>query len=136
MDEEQEREVVHEVKRERQVQRPPKVKPAPHVLHADIRYFIETGQIPAGSSVFTQVLTSLVNTTANNEKDQPSAPSKSKPTKATHLSNIWDEREDLFGVGDDSDEEDGTHTPRPLSQDVPPPGDWYCLLPIIYPSQE
>ncbi|KAG0708367.1 hypothetical protein DFH29DRAFT_795330 [Suillus ampliporus] len=52
---------------------------------------------------------------------QPSAPSKSKPTKATRLSDVWDEREDLFGVGDDSDEEDGTDTPRPLSQDVPPP---------------
>ncbi|KAG0707120.1 hypothetical protein DFH29DRAFT_995437 [Suillus ampliporus] len=64
MDEEQEREVVHEVERERQVQRPPKVKPAPHVLHADVRYFVETGRIPAGSSAFTQTLTSLVNTTA------------------------------------------------------------------------
>src|SRR5882757_11433378 len=32
MDEEQEREVVHEVERERQVERPAKVKPADHVL--------------------------------------------------------------------------------------------------------
>ncbi|KAG0697961.1 hypothetical protein DFH29DRAFT_810975 [Suillus ampliporus] len=71
MDEEQEREVVHEVERERQVQRPPKVKPAAHVLHADVRSFVKTGRIPAGSSAFTQALTSLVNTTAVfHERDQ------------------------------------------------------------------
>ncbi|KAG1740596.1 hypothetical protein EDB19DRAFT_1895295 [Suillus lakei] len=64
MDEEQEREVVHEVERERQVQRPPKVKPAAQDLHADVRRFVKTGRIPTGSPAFTPVLSSLVNTTA------------------------------------------------------------------------
>lgn len=63
MDEEQEREVVHEVERERQVERPAKVKPASHALHADVRRFVETGQIPVGSPAFLQALSSLVNTT-------------------------------------------------------------------------
>lgn len=52
----------------------------------------------------------------------PSAPSKSKPAKVARLHDVWDEREDLFGVGDDSDEEDGAGTPRPQresSQHVP-----------------
>ncbi|OJA09713.1 hypothetical protein AZE42_09443 [Rhizopogon vesiculosus] len=63
MDEEQEREVVHEVEREHQVERPPRVQPAAHVLHPDVRRFVETGQIPVGSSAFIQALPSLVNTT-------------------------------------------------------------------------
>ncbi|KAG2113953.1 uncharacterized protein F5147DRAFT_680734 [Suillus discolor] len=52
----------------------------------------------------------------------PSAPSRSKPAKVARLHDVWDEREDLFGVGDDSDEEDGAGTPRPQrenSQHVP-----------------
>ncbi|KAG2337797.1 hypothetical protein BDR05DRAFT_894660 [Suillus weaverae] len=64
MDEEQEREVIHEVEKERQVQRPPKVKPAAQDLHADVRRFVKTGRIPTGSSAFIPVLSSLVNTTA------------------------------------------------------------------------
>ncbi|KAG1725810.1 uncharacterized protein EDB91DRAFT_1061951 [Suillus paluster] len=73
MDEEQEREVVHEVERERErrVERPPRVKPAAHVLHADVRLFVKTGQIPAMSSAFYPALSSLVNTTAGfHEHDQ------------------------------------------------------------------
>ena len=46
MAEEQEREVNHEVERERQVQRPPKVEPATHSIHKDIRTFICTGRLP------------------------------------------------------------------------------------------
>ncbi|KAG1750383.1 uncharacterized protein EDB91DRAFT_1046110 [Suillus paluster] len=64
MDEEQEREVFHEVERERRVERPPRVEPAAHALCPDVRRFVETGRIPAGSSAFIQVLSSLVNTTA------------------------------------------------------------------------
>ncbi|KAG1750341.1 uncharacterized protein EDB91DRAFT_1303212 [Suillus paluster] len=64
MDEEQEREVIHEVERERRVERPPRVKPAAHVLHADVRRFVETGRIPVGSSAFIQALSSLIGTTA------------------------------------------------------------------------
>jgi hypothetical protein len=42
-EQEQEREVNHEIERERQVERPPKAHPAKHVLHSDIRRFVETG---------------------------------------------------------------------------------------------
>ena len=64
VDEEQEREVIHEVERERQVERPTKVKPATHDLHAHVRQFIETGRIPMWSSAFIPLFSSLVNTTA------------------------------------------------------------------------
>ncbi|KAH9033500.1 hypothetical protein EDB85DRAFT_1864425 [Lactarius pseudohatsudake] len=49
MAEEQEREVYHEVERERQVERPPKVYPAKHITHSDIRDFIRTGSLPMSS---------------------------------------------------------------------------------------
>ncbi|KAG1799752.1 uncharacterized protein HD556DRAFT_1344600 [Suillus plorans] len=56
----------------------------------------------------------------------PSAPSRSKPAKVARLHDVWDEREDLFGVGDDSDEEDDAGTPRPQRESsqhvsLPPP---------------
>jgi hypothetical protein len=44
--EEQEREVDHEVELERQVERPPRVQPAKHILCRDIRTFVETGDPP------------------------------------------------------------------------------------------
>jgi hypothetical protein len=46
MAEEQEREVNHEMERERHVQRPPKVYPAQHIIHDDIRTFVMTGRLP------------------------------------------------------------------------------------------
>jgi len=46
MAEEQEREVNHEVETARLVERPPKVPPAEHMIHADIREFVETGKLP------------------------------------------------------------------------------------------
>ncbi|KAG1894568.1 uncharacterized protein F5891DRAFT_1255076 [Suillus fuscotomentosus] len=64
MDEEQEREVVHEVEREHQVQRPSKVQPAAQNLHAHVRQFVETGRIPRKSPAFIPALSSLANTTA------------------------------------------------------------------------
>ncbi|KAG2129503.1 uncharacterized protein EDB93DRAFT_118250 [Suillus bovinus] len=71
MDEEQEREVVHEVERERQVQRPSKVQPAAQDLHVDVCQFVKTGRIPTGSPAFISALSSLVNTTAGfHEGDQ------------------------------------------------------------------
>ncbi|KAG2136632.1 hypothetical protein DEU56DRAFT_980804 [Suillus clintonianus] len=71
MDEEQEREVVHEVERERQVQRPPKVNPAAQDLHVDVRRFIQTGLIPTGSPAFIPMLSGLDNTSAEfDEGDQ------------------------------------------------------------------
>ncbi|KAG1750376.1 uncharacterized protein EDB91DRAFT_686310 [Suillus paluster] len=71
MDEEQEREVVHEVEREHQVERPHRATPAAQNLHKDVRRFVETGRIPAGSSAFIQVLSSLVYTAAEfHERDR------------------------------------------------------------------
>jgi hypothetical protein len=49
MAEEQEREVNHEIERERHVQRPPKVYPAKHNIHDDLRNFVRTGSIPMPS---------------------------------------------------------------------------------------
>ncbi|KAG1894551.1 uncharacterized protein F5891DRAFT_714827 [Suillus fuscotomentosus] len=69
MDEEQEREVVHEVEREREVQRPSKVQPAAQDLHAHVRQFVKTGRVPKGSPVFIPALSSLVNTTAKFHED-------------------------------------------------------------------
>ncbi|KAG2038864.1 hypothetical protein BDR03DRAFT_953798 [Suillus americanus] len=71
MDEEQEREVIHEVERERQVERPPKVKPAAQNVHVHVRQFVKSGRIAAGSPAFIQMLSSLVDTTAEfHERDQ------------------------------------------------------------------
>ncbi|KAK0198062.1 hypothetical protein F5146DRAFT_1018044 [Armillaria mellea] len=55
MDEEQEREVNHEIEREQQVERPPKVSSATHFLHNDVRLFIQTGTIKAPSTAFQQL---------------------------------------------------------------------------------
>jgi hypothetical protein len=46
MAEEQEREVNHEVDTARVVDRPPRVPPAEHMIHEDIREFVETGKLP------------------------------------------------------------------------------------------
>jgi hypothetical protein len=71
MDEEHEREVVHEIEKERQVQRPSKLKPAAQDLHADVCRFVKTGRVPAGSPAFIPALSSLVNTSAEfHEGDQ------------------------------------------------------------------
>jgi hypothetical protein len=52
LSEEQEREVNHEVERERQVQRPPKLEPAIHSLHPDVKSFVRTGRLLASSKQF------------------------------------------------------------------------------------
>ncbi|KAG1794544.1 uncharacterized protein HD556DRAFT_1367943 [Suillus plorans] len=71
MDEEQEREVIHEVERERQPERPPKVEAAKPNMHADVRRFVKSGRIAADSPAFIQVLSSLVDTSAEfDERDQ------------------------------------------------------------------
>ncbi|KAG2078525.1 hypothetical protein BDR04DRAFT_1086936 [Suillus decipiens] len=71
MDEEQEREVIHEVERERQVERPPKVEPAAQNVHVHVHQFVKSGQIAADSPAFIQVLSSLVGTSAEfDERDQ------------------------------------------------------------------
>jgi hypothetical protein len=55
-EQEQEREVNHEIERERHVERPPKVQPARHVLHSDIRQFVETGILRARSKQLLPLL--------------------------------------------------------------------------------
>jgi len=64
MDEEQEREVIHEAERERQVERPPKVPPAIHSIHQDVVAFVRTGVIPPNSKAFRPAFKSLDNTSA------------------------------------------------------------------------
>ena len=54
--EEQEREVNHEVERERHIERPPKVQPAPHKVHGDIREFVDTGKLPVSPEHISSLL--------------------------------------------------------------------------------
>jgi hypothetical protein len=71
MDEEQEREVIHEVEKERQVERPPKVESVTQDLDVDVKKFVKTGKIPTGSPAFIPALSSLVDTSAEfHEGDQ------------------------------------------------------------------
>ncbi|KAF7971941.1 hypothetical protein HWV62_19393 [Athelia sp. TMB] len=55
VDEEQEREVDHEMETERHVERPPKEQAAKHHVHPDIRQLVVTGITPDGSSQFISV---------------------------------------------------------------------------------
>ncbi|KAH7882701.1 hypothetical protein F5I97DRAFT_1984211, partial [Phlebopus sp. FC_14] len=64
MDEEQEREVIHEVERERQVQRPPKTPAAKHQIHPDVELLVQSGIVVHGSTAFRPVFDSLANTSA------------------------------------------------------------------------
>ncbi|KAF9235920.1 hypothetical protein BU15DRAFT_89398 [Melanogaster broomeanus] len=64
MDEEQEREVIHEIERERQVERPKKVTPAMHSIHRDVITFVKSGVVPAGTSAFRPIFATLENTMA------------------------------------------------------------------------
>ncbi|KIK92145.1 hypothetical protein PAXRUDRAFT_147949 [Paxillus rubicundulus Ve08.2h10] len=74
MDEEQEREVIHEIEREQQVQRPNKVPPAKHSIHGDVVTFVKNGVIPAGSSTFRPIFATLENTTAITHEDRVWSP--------------------------------------------------------------
>lgn len=69
MDEEQEREVSHEVERERQVQRPPCAKSARHHIHPDVVKFVETGIIPQQSAAFSSPFDSITETTMESFRD-------------------------------------------------------------------
>lgn len=71
LDEEQEREVVHEIEREHEVERPPPVQAASHSIDEDVRHFIRTGSIPDGSHVFTAVFDTLATTSATFRGPQP-----------------------------------------------------------------
>lgn len=59
MDEEQEREVSHEIEQERSIERPPKRAAAPHAVHPDVMKFITKGKIPPQSSAFMTLVDSL-----------------------------------------------------------------------------
>ena len=68
MDEKQEREMVHEARREQQVERPPRVPPVTHSIHQDVIAFVKTGIIPANSCAFRPAFKSLNMTSAANHK--------------------------------------------------------------------
>ncbi|KAG9310892.1 hypothetical protein JVU11DRAFT_8750 [Chiua virens] len=75
MDEEQEREVIHEAERERQVDRPPKVSPAIHSLHQDVTAFVKTGTVPAKSKAFRPAFETLNGTSAATKEPHVWSPS-------------------------------------------------------------
>ncbi|KIJ64298.1 hypothetical protein HYDPIDRAFT_90931, partial [Hydnomerulius pinastri MD-312] len=64
LDEEQEREVIHEIERERQVERPRKVEAAKQSIHKDVRAFVKSGVIPVSSNLFRPAFATLAKTTA------------------------------------------------------------------------
>ncbi|KIJ64302.1 hypothetical protein HYDPIDRAFT_90913 [Hydnomerulius pinastri MD-312] len=64
LDEEQEREVIHEIERERQVERPRTVEAAKHSIHQDVRAFVKSGVIPVSSNIFRPAFATLAKTTA------------------------------------------------------------------------
>ena len=59
MEEEQEREVSHEVEQELQLERPPKILPAVHQLDKEVCIFVRNGTISANSSIFFSLFTPL-----------------------------------------------------------------------------
>ncbi|EIW76859.1 hypothetical protein CONPUDRAFT_168597 [Coniophora puteana RWD-64-598 SS2] len=64
LDEEQEREVAHEIEREEQVERPPPKSAAEHRLHSDVVSFIKTGRLRSGSSAFVKAFSLFSGTPA------------------------------------------------------------------------
>jgi len=59
MEEEQEREIDHEVERERQIERPARAVPMSHSIHPDVRYFVQTGIIRPDSRGFVPLFSPL-----------------------------------------------------------------------------
>lgn len=64
LQEEQERELSPENERERQVQRPPGLDPAPHKLHRDVKEFMVSGKLKLSSNAFQPAFDTLCSTTA------------------------------------------------------------------------
>lgn len=63
--EEQEKELAHEVEQQTQVQRPPPIKPRPHMMHPAVRRSIKTGAFPCqGTPSFLPAYTILDRTSA------------------------------------------------------------------------
>ena len=71
MDEEQEREVIHEIERERLVERPPPVVSARHQVHGDVRYFVRTGVFNTQSSAFVPIFNTFLSSNAPSLKEAP-----------------------------------------------------------------
>ncbi|KAI6011263.1 hypothetical protein PISMIDRAFT_17817 [Pisolithus microcarpus 441] len=64
MNEEQEREIIHEIERETQVERPPPAIPAVHRVSAEVRYFVRTGVVIPTSTAFILMFDSFRNATS------------------------------------------------------------------------
>ena len=75
MDEEQEREMVHEARCEQQVEHPPRVPPVTHSIHQDVIAFVKTGIIPTNSCAFHPAFKSLDTASAANHKAHIWSPS-------------------------------------------------------------
>jgi hypothetical protein len=56
LDEEQERELSHEVEKEQQIERPPKAIPVDPVVHPDLLQFVKQGHIPQSSLQFPSLM--------------------------------------------------------------------------------
>ncbi|KAI6026974.1 hypothetical protein EDC04DRAFT_220473 [Pisolithus marmoratus] len=70
MSEEQEREIVHEIERETQVERPPPATPALHRVSTDVRNFVLTGMVTPNSTAFILLFDSFLDaTTPSQEKN-------------------------------------------------------------------
>ena len=76
MDEEQEREVIHEVERQRQVERPSRVLPATHSIHQAVVDFVQTGVVPTMTKGFCRAFETL---------DATSAAPKGAPIWCQHI---------------------------------------------------
>ena len=76
MDEEQEREVIHEAERERQVERPPRALPATHSIHQAVVDFVQTGVVPTMTTGFCRAFETL---------DATSAAPKGAPIWCPHI---------------------------------------------------
>jgi hypothetical protein len=61
-DEEQEREVSHELELEREIERPKKATPAQHSVHPDVKRFVDTGLLSSSSPAFAPLFAPLTNT--------------------------------------------------------------------------
>ncbi|KAL2821232.1 hypothetical protein BJX63DRAFT_427905 [Aspergillus granulosus] len=64
LQEEQERQLAPEIEQERQIQRPPPVKPRAHHLHVDLVSYISTGILKTSSSAYGPAFQSLRDTSA------------------------------------------------------------------------
>lgn len=74
LQEEQERELAPEVEEEREVERPPPAKAAPHNIHGNVRKFVATGKIPGNGAGFIWAFEALRHTSAADCLDLSKAP--------------------------------------------------------------